>query len=162
MVVGVPLDSIIAASARSKGVETTQPSFEAALNSLSENEFDCVLISQLLHLMPCPERVISAISARLSRGTSVIVSLPNFTYFPILWRRMKRDRVLRGIRDFNLSGITPLTSRIVKKLFRTAELRVDEVSHVTSDRWRSYSEHFPPATQFLMSDAVVIRGTKAL
>ena len=66
-VVGIPLDAVISACAEARGVETVIPDLAAAWKQLVDERFDCVLISNILHLVPefsgTPQRVRSAASA---------------------------------------------------------------------------------------------------
>ncbi len=89
-VVAVPMDSVIAASAEDKGVEIVYGDFQSAREKLGAERFDCLLLSNVLHLVPDPVGVLSSFSSLLSEHGVVIVTVPNMAEFRVVLRRLRR------------------------------------------------------------------------
>jgi SAM-dependent methyltransferase len=126
-VVGLPLDSVIAACAEDKGVEVVHGSFETAREKLVHERFDCLLVSNMLHLVPCPVEVLRSFTQLLAPGGTVIVGVPNFSYLPTVWYRLWRHPHFRDLGDYQRSGLHTTTKRIVRDWFRRSDLKFGRV-----------------------------------
>ena len=100
-VTGVPLDEIIAVSARSRGIDVTPPDFGLARKHLEGRRFDLIFFSDILHLVPDPTAQIKAFLPYLSAGGAVLVSVPNFNHAWVIRRMLSGDRELRELKKLN-------------------------------------------------------------
>jgi 2-polyprenyl-3-methyl-5-hydroxy-6-metoxy-1,4-benzoquinol methylase len=120
----VPLDSVIAASARLKGIEIVYGNLETARKQLEHERFDCVLMTNVLHLVPDPVGLLARYSELLTQEGCVVASVPNL---PLLRRIARRIR-LRGHAtnpvNYRVSGMHRTTGRIVRRWFQQAGLKV--------------------------------------
>jgi 2-polyprenyl-3-methyl-5-hydroxy-6-metoxy-1,4-benzoquinol methylase len=121
-VVGIPMDSVIASCAESKGVEIVYGDFEMARQKLREQRFDCVLLSNVLHLVPDPVAVLTSFSDLLSPEGSVVASMPNFANVKIKWQRFKGKDPYKVLGDYCNTGIHVTTRRLIGRWFRQAGL----------------------------------------
>jgi SAM-dependent methyltransferase len=126
-VVGIPLDSVIAACAEDKGVEVVYGGFEEACQKLAGEKFDCLLASNILHLVPDPVDVLRSFAQLLGPKGKVIVSVPNFSYLPTAWRRLQRQPYFRDLGDFEKFGLRVTTHRVVRDWFRRSGLTLEKV-----------------------------------
>ena len=67
-VVGIPIDSVIGSSAEQHGIEIVYGDFKAARRSLQAERFDCILLINVLHLVPDPAGVLSSYTELLAPG----------------------------------------------------------------------------------------------
>jgi 2-polyprenyl-3-methyl-5-hydroxy-6-metoxy-1,4-benzoquinol methylase len=82
-IVGVPLDSIIGAVARSRGIRTTQPDIKFALAELEDEKFDVILMHNTLPRFDEPIDLLRAMRGMLRRSGVVCATAPNPTYTAI-------------------------------------------------------------------------------
>jgi 2-polyprenyl-3-methyl-5-hydroxy-6-metoxy-1,4-benzoquinol methylase len=123
----IPMDSVIAASAESRGVEIVYGDAKTARKKLAGERFDCVLLSNVLHLVRDPVEWLVSFSELLNPGGQMVASVPNLSKL----RRLSRGIRLRGHpanpRSYEQSGVHVTTGRIVRGWFRQAGLRPDQV-----------------------------------
>ena len=125
-VVGLPLDSVIAACAEDQGVEVVYGDFETARQKLAGEKFDCLLMSNILHLVPDPVAVLRSFTLLLAQQGTVIAGTPNFSYLPVIWRRLRRDPYLRGLEDHHESGLHVTTKVVLRKWFHDSGLTLEK------------------------------------
>jgi 2-polyprenyl-3-methyl-5-hydroxy-6-metoxy-1,4-benzoquinol methylase len=132
-VTALALDSVIGVAAERRGLEVVYGTLEESLQSVRSRQFDCVMMSHLLHLMPDPAKIIEDCSTMVRPGGSFLLSGPNFNRFPLLLKRIFRNGDERKMRSFAESGIHLCGPAGVAKMLRRAGLRV------TAVRWRNHS-----------------------
>lgn len=86
-VVGIPLDSIIAASAGTKGIAMLSPDFEKAAKELQGQQFDCILMMDILQQLRDPVAILRLYNGLLRDGGLLLISVPNWNYVGILRQR---------------------------------------------------------------------------
>lgn len=122
-VVGIPLDPVIAVSAQSRGVETTESDFAKAYQQLKNQRFDCILINDILHQLDNPRGVIQQFKTLLNPNGCLVVSVPVFNYAYYLhgmifrttismypMKKNKKNQVKQVKRWLNDSGIEIVSS----------------------------------------------------
>jgi 2-polyprenyl-3-methyl-5-hydroxy-6-metoxy-1,4-benzoquinol methylase len=126
-VTAVPLDSVIGVCAESRGFEVVYGNLDSSLASLGGRRFDCVLLSNMLHLARQPESLLSHLAELLSSKGVVVAAVPNLSQLPILWKRARRDPALATLASYESSGIRLTSVRIVRTWFKKAGLKVQEM-----------------------------------
>jgi 2-polyprenyl-3-methyl-5-hydroxy-6-metoxy-1,4-benzoquinol methylase len=126
-VTAIPLDSVIGVCAEARGIEVVYGDSETALSRLSGDRFDCILLSDVLHLVREPERLLSALSSLLSPGGVIIASVPNLSQLPILWRRVTRQPGVTRLNSYEDTGAYAPSTRRLRKWFSRSRLRVREI-----------------------------------
>lgn len=130
-VVGVPVDAVVAAVARSHGVRTTAPRWDA-LDGLGGERFDAVLLHEVLHHVPDPVAVLHRVAAVAGPGTRVVVTAPNVSYQRLraLTRRSSAPPVPR--RGYDADGMHPVSAPLLRRWARDAGLQLTQVRHARS------------------------------
>ena len=105
-VTAMPLDAVIGAAAASRGIEIICGTLSEGLATLVERKFDCVLVTNLLHLLPDPLAVAVACSRLVREGGVLVMSGPNFDRVPVLVRRTAGLGDYRKLRAFEQGGIS--------------------------------------------------------
>jgi len=136
-VTALPLDSVIGASAARLGIEMVYGTLEEGLAKLKGRRFDCVLISNLLHLQPTPEFILEQCAQFITEGGTMVVVGPNFKRLPVLIRRVLGRGDYRKLRCFDQSGISTCGPGSLAKYFRRAGLHLDVVKwwHEPTVKW---------------------------
>jgi SAM-dependent methyltransferase len=133
-VTALPLDSVIGARVAEQGIELIYGRLEQSIATLGERKFDCVFISNLLHLQRDPAKLLAQCSGLAAERGTVVVTGPNFGSLATWRRRFMNPRNYRKLRSFEESGITRCTPGFVLRQFENAGL------HRIALRW---FDHLP-------------------
>lgn len=126
-VVGIPLDSVIASTAKMKGVDTVDPDFEIARKALSGELFDCILFLDLIHLLPDPVDILRKYSEMLGTRGNIIISVPNFNHISLIKKKFSIGRV-NAIGGLVKSSLDFPTQKKVKEWFCLSNLEIVSIS----------------------------------
>jgi len=119
-VTAFPLDSVIGAVAARNGVEPIYGRLDDCLEQLKEQEFDCVLISKLLHLQRQPGDFLRRCVQLVRRGGSLVIDSPNFQRLGVAAQRLLGRGPFYQRRTFGESGINAVSpGRLVRRRNRT-------------------------------------------
>jgi len=129
-VVAVPLDPIIGVNAKARGVEVVCADRSTVPQKLSHERFDCLVLSNVLHLVPDPEALLSSFCSLLDVSGTAIAVVPNFSRVPVLWRRTLRHGTFRNLADYRKSGVQVTSRRRLRNWFEGAGMRVEHVIEV--------------------------------
>jgi 2-polyprenyl-3-methyl-5-hydroxy-6-metoxy-1,4-benzoquinol methylase len=158
-VVGIPMDSVIAACAQARGVEIVYGNVETAKAKLAGEQFDCILLSNILHLLDDPAHVLLSFADLVAKHGAVVASFPNFPRFAHQYRRLRHYPRFEGLANYAKSGIYLTNKSRVSKWFRRCGLRVSEVNY----RWPRNSlarRLFRGSVRSYISDEIFIKGVK--
>jgi 2-polyprenyl-3-methyl-5-hydroxy-6-metoxy-1,4-benzoquinol methylase len=142
----LPLDSVVGASAARLGMEVIYGTLEECLRDLQGRQFHCVLITNLLQLMPDPGSVLRDFARFVLKGGVLVASGPNFNRISISVKRICGDSELGNLGSFEQSGISVCGPGTVTRHIRKEGMRVTAVrwlNHATG--WRKldrYRVHF--------------------
>jgi 2-polyprenyl-3-methyl-5-hydroxy-6-metoxy-1,4-benzoquinol methylase len=132
-VTALPLDSVIGAVAARRGIEVVYGSLEEGLEKLGAREFDCVLISNLLHLLSNPSQLIGRCCPFVGQGGVLVLGGPNFDRFGTWFLRALGVGEHRKLRTHAESGICTCGPRTLAGLLQKESLCVTEV------RWLNHA-----------------------
>ena len=139
--VGVPLDSIIRRVTEKKGIEVTDPDFNAARAQLTGRTFDCIVFINILHHLKFPSHVLRSFVSMLAENGRVIVTTPNFHHVSLLGMRLGLSRKrsprfihpiaedARRMGEFQKSGLHLVTRSVLNKWFRQSGLLPQEIRY---------------------------------
>jgi len=105
-VTALPLDSVIGEVARRVGVEVINGTWNEAVQRLGDRSFDCILMTDLLHLLKEAEPVLCKCAALVAEGGVLVLTGPNFCRFPWLMKRTLGLGPFKNLSSFNQSGIS--------------------------------------------------------
>jgi 2-polyprenyl-3-methyl-5-hydroxy-6-metoxy-1,4-benzoquinol methylase len=127
-VVAVPLDSVISSCAEARGLETVNGDFKTAREKLEGQRFDCLFISNVLHLVQDPIAVLSSFASLLSENSTVVALVPNTSHLPGLRRRIRDDHGIRGVMmGYQETGVHLTSPRVLNRWFKRAGFRVERI-----------------------------------
>lgn len=158
-VVGIELDPVAAARARSRGVEVLTGDVHEVAEQLRGRRFDCLLYADVLEHVADPEALLREHLRLLEPGGAVVVSVPNFRYLEVLWALAVRGEI--RYRDAGILDRTHLrltTRRMVARWLRDAGLeRIRWTYQVARRRDRlADALSFHLATDLLAQQAIVL------
>ena len=132
-VTAVPLDSVIGAAAAKRGIKAVYGRLDECFAALRGETFDCVLITNLLHLQADPVCLFDQCAAFVGRNGTLVVESPNFQQLTTLVKAVVGDWQCRTLRSFSDSGVSPFAPAALAHSGTKAGLQVDEV------RWYDHS-----------------------
>lgn len=123
-VTALPLDAVVGAGAAERGIEVLHGTLEEGLSRLAGRRFDCVVASDLLHLVPQPQAVLAHCTALLAPGGTLVLEGPHFGT-PRLWaRRLLGRGEARLLRSYGESGVHTVPPRVLCRWLRRQGLQV--------------------------------------
>jgi 2-polyprenyl-3-methyl-5-hydroxy-6-metoxy-1,4-benzoquinol methylase len=156
-VVGVPLDPVIGACAKAKGVQLVYGDFNEARKQLANERFDSILMSYVLHLVADPISVLSSFAELLSPEGVVVVRVPNFACLPVLWRWMRRHPQYKDLGSYDRTGLHLTTHWRVAKWFQRCHLKVEKIVDVFPQRAQlAYRLPLGPAGRLLAKEFTAV------
>ncbi len=137
-VAAIPLDPIIPGAAASAGVEIIQSDFSAAQESLIGERFDCLLLSNILHLVADPVKLLSDFSSLLASDSSVaIMSVPNIRRLRAQWGMICRDQRFKGLGRHEDCGVHCTSPKVIRTWIQSAGMSVQTMLTLYSQRWHA-------------------------
>jgi 2-polyprenyl-3-methyl-5-hydroxy-6-metoxy-1,4-benzoquinol methylase len=121
VVTALPLDSVVGAEAARRGIEIVYGTLSDGLDKLSGRTFDCVVISELLHLLPDPEELLDR-CARLVPTGAIFISGHNFGSLRIRVSRAIKRQEFAKLGSFKQSGIHIIGPAEIKKSLKKSGL----------------------------------------
>jgi 2-polyprenyl-3-methyl-5-hydroxy-6-metoxy-1,4-benzoquinol methylase len=140
-VTALPLDSVIGVAAEKRGIELVYGTFDQCLNNMGSRTFDCVLISDLLHLLPEPAQVLKRSQQLVGNNGTIVVSGPNFEFYKIVIKRVIGLDGLGRLKDFDRSGIKVCGPSTLRRLLERSVFRIESVRWFNSFAGSNGSSH---------------------
>jgi len=157
-VVAVPLDAVVAAGAEMEGVEIIGGDLDSVRKKLAGRKFDCLLLSNILHLVEDPIEFLGSFAEFLSKGASLLIVVPNVrplrvTYdvvkraagmahekpAAIYWRMLRGDKALRRRGKFEEIGVHETSEKKLRDWCRGAGLRLDKTVNIMPEKVKKMS-----------------------
>lgn len=133
-VVAVPLDCVISGSAAARGVEIVDGDFSTALNQLSHQRFDCLLIQNVLHLVEDPVSLLSSFRELLEGPALAYIVLPNMFRLWYLWGILFGDEPFLGSTSYERNGAHFTSHRVIRKWLKTAGMKHERTIGLMASR----------------------------
>jgi len=128
-VAAVPLDAVIPGRADAEGVEIISGDFEQARRKLEGRQFDCLLLSNVLHLVPDPVDLLSSFASLLSPGGVAAAIVPNTGRLELNWAAL-RGGLMDDPKMYRETGVQRTSRQIVQSWFGSAGLRVQSLKQI--------------------------------
>jgi 2-polyprenyl-3-methyl-5-hydroxy-6-metoxy-1,4-benzoquinol methylase len=159
-VTAVPLDSVIGACAKARGVEIVPSDSEKALDALSGRSFDCILFMNVLEHLPDPVGILSRYAKLLSADGVVLISVPNFNHIKV-WRDLLRGGITwRQRYDFEKSRLHFTTMNVVKRWLKRSGIKVVNVVYQYDGPWHKRSDLLGGAFKTLLASKIIVIGKR--
>jgi 2-polyprenyl-3-methyl-5-hydroxy-6-metoxy-1,4-benzoquinol methylase len=129
-VTAIPLDSIIGAAAARLGINVVYGTLDECFANLDGRQFDCVLMTNLLHLLPNPKIVLEQSSRFVRKGGTLLISGPNFGRLPISIKKIFKVGDYWKLRSFGESGINTCGPQILKRQIEQQGFRVEPIKWI--------------------------------
>ncbi len=137
-VVGVPLDPIIAESAKSRGVELIPPDLRTAFEHLGPQRFDCILLLHVLQHVREPQRLLMTCAGHLADRGTILLTVPNFKFLKHRLDPTVDARLWRAAEPFEEVGVHRTTSQSVGRWVAGSGLRIRRIRYDEKSRFRPF------------------------
>ena len=125
-VTALPLDSVIGAIAKRRGVEIIDGTWDDCHAKLIGRRFDCILITNLLHLQRNPERSVHQCSRLLRPGGTLLIAGPNLDRPSTRLKKTLRNDDYWKLRSYDLSGFSVCGPKTLARHLQEADLQLTE------------------------------------
>ncbi|MCC5888550.1 MAG: methyltransferase domain-containing protein [Gammaproteobacteria bacterium] len=155
-VVAVPLDNVIGAVARSRGISTTSPNLQTAIAELDDRRFEIILIHQALQHFADPVAVLRKLKTLLASGGRMIIVVPNQPHYRLRQRvgRSRPPLPTNHARD----GVHDTSAAVVGGWLLEAGLRTDRTRHEIMPRFNRFSGLLPSALGSWLAPTLIVRA----
>lgn len=104
-VTAIPIDAVFGVIAAARGLDVEIGTFDDCLARLADRQFDCVVLNDLLHLLPDPYPVVQRCARLVRAGGSLVLGGPNFHSLRVRAKRLTNRGGYRRLRSFLEGGI---------------------------------------------------------
>jgi 2-polyprenyl-3-methyl-5-hydroxy-6-metoxy-1,4-benzoquinol methylase len=139
---GIPLDSIIAESTKRRGIQVLPPDFERAKQALSNQKFDCILLSNVMQHLRYPKKILKGFTDLLDEKSCVIITIPNFKFVKYFYTALKYRKAYKNGEIFDKTRLHLTTHRMTTGWLSYSGLNVSNISIIqTKSLGHSYGPH---------------------
>jgi 2-polyprenyl-3-methyl-5-hydroxy-6-metoxy-1,4-benzoquinol methylase len=125
-VVALPLDPVIPGEALAREVELVTGSLEEAFERLANRRFDCLLLSNVLHLVPEPQKLLRNFGQLLAKDATIIVLTPNLSKAQMFLERVRGNATLSRMTSYETSGVHLTSPGSVRKWLKRSGMRLQK------------------------------------
>jgi len=151
----VPLDVVIPGGAEVEGVEIIKGGLSEARRELADRKFDCLLLSNVLHLVPDPIKVLSSFASLLSDGGVAIVVVPNTAPWAVAWKAIRNRGTPEDLGSYERTGVQRVSQYVLCRWFRAAGMSVEKVLGLLRPPARNVGRFVFGALDLWMADEFV-------
>lgn len=124
LITALPLDSVAGFAASRLGMEVLYGSLEDCFDQLKTRRFDCVLMTNLLHLQPDVEQIVRRCCEHVGESGVLVLSGPHFQNSRIWVKRALNIHGYRMLRSFHESGVDVAAKSKAIRQIRRSGLKV--------------------------------------
>jgi 2-polyprenyl-3-methyl-5-hydroxy-6-metoxy-1,4-benzoquinol methylase len=156
------LDGVIASCAQSEGVEALWGSWGEIKNQIGERRFDCLLLSNVLHLAPDPSAMLAECAELLSHDGRCVILVPNLGSIRSRMGKWRRDKRYLAIGDYTVSGTRQIGRGMLARWMKAAGLQVEKSHCLFADRQAKLSRMTLHAGDDLLASEFLVVGRKTI
>lgn len=120
----LPLNSVCDSAAEDCGNEVINGTLDQCFSRLGTRQFDCIVLTNLLHLLPAPWSALEKCVRVTKSGGTLLVGGPNFSSFRVWAKRLFSKDDYRKLRNFADSGVHPLTTSAICRRLKRAGFQI--------------------------------------
>ena len=126
----LPLDEVIAAVARDRGITTLPADFDEGLSQVADGSVDVILVHDVVKHVPNPPALLDRLSRTLAPHGRLVVTAPNLARETLRRRMGRPERPLPPrIGGFHEAGVHYTNLDVLKSWLQSAQLEMQEVHY---------------------------------
>ena len=137
-VTAIPLDSVIGATLEGGEIQVVHGGLAESIEALHDRKFDCVYLSNVLHLMPDPQRILNDLARLLAPGGCVLIITPNMNTLKNFVNRALSKPGFRELGNFELSGAQFVSPGVLKRWLKNAGCRLEHIKWMARPRFAKF------------------------
>lgn len=160
-IVGIPVDNALAAVARRRNMELTEPEWYRAMQQLQGRSFDVVLLHDVLHRFADPVRVLKDLVPLLARkdDARMLISMANL--WPYRLRNLVRVRPGELPRSFAESGMHRPTWSNVRRWLSASGLEPEMRAFRADGKLAEIADRLPSISRAWLAEELIVRARRA-
>jgi len=160
-VTAVCIDPIIGACAQGDGVEAIWGDLENIKKKLVGRSYDCLLLSNVLHLAAHPAELLAAFGSLLVPDGHCVILVPNLGKLKNVLGKLRGEKVFRPIGNFEESGTHDVKVSVLRKWLSAAKVHLTKTSYIVSEPKRKVSRLALGVADPLLANEILFVGRKA-
>jgi len=160
-VTAIPLDGVVGACLEGRGIKLAYGDLHTARETLDGEIFDCVLLSNILHLFPNPETSLCMFADLLDQGGCVLVVTPNVATIQNQLYRLLGKPGYRKLNRFEQSGVQFVSVGRVREWFNKSGFVVEKLSWVATPRFEKIVSQNRRMIGPLFASEMIVLGSRS-
>jgi len=156
----LPIDSVIAATAEARGVEIVYGDLKTARKKLAGDRFDCLLISNVLHLVRDPIEFLTPFIELLNPEGCVVASVPNLSWIRIRSRKARFPGHHAVPSGYDVSGMHSTNGAVLRGWFRQAGLTPTKTTYEPNEKYNWIDGLSFGLTKHLFGSRAIVVGVR--
>ncbi len=159
-VTAIPLDAVIGACIENTGVEVVHGDFLAAKSELNDRAFDCLFVSNVLHLAAHPEETLKSMAELLRPGGYILIVTPNVTNLKNTIYRLSKKPGYQALASYEQGGVHCISRSSIQKMLRAAGCRIERLIWKSARRFEKISSLPLPWSASMLSSEIIVLAQK--
>lgn len=135
-VTALPLDSIVGACLEDDGVEIVCGDFETARRKLDGRTFDCLFLSNIVHLVSQPVELLRSYGELVAPGAWMLLVSPNIANLKNSLLRFARKQEYRDLVSHEKTGVQYVSKRAMTRWLDEAGFRLESIKWGISPKYK--------------------------
>jgi len=161
MVTAVCLDPIIGACAQGQGIEAIWGNPEEVKRRLAGRSYDCLLLSNVLHLANDPAGLLGDLSYLLAPDGYCVVLVPNLRKVKNLVGKIRKDKAFQPIGNYAQSGTRDITVPALREWLTGVGIHLTKSNYLVGGDKRKLSRLALGLADPLLATEIIVVGRKS-
>ncbi len=160
-VTAIPLDSIIGKCLEGTAVEVVNVDLSVANAKLQGREFDCLFLSNILHLVPDPAQTLARLCELIRPGGYALIVTPHVATLKNRLNRMLGKQSYKDVGSYDRGGVHNVSRASVETWIRAAGCTLERLKWLTTPRVQKISRFAPALLNSLLGSEIIAVARKA-
>lgn len=156
----IAMDAVIAASAEARGVAAIHGEANEVLQRLAHERFDCILLSNVLHLVPNPPEFLAPFVKLLAPDGSIVASVPNLSSLRRLSRWIRFKGQLANPTGYNASRMHITNGQVLCRWLRQVGLEPNRIVYEIADDKERFDRMSLHMMRPILGSSVYVSGLR--
>jgi 2-polyprenyl-3-methyl-5-hydroxy-6-metoxy-1,4-benzoquinol methylase len=160
-VTAVPIDPVIGSCLTGTAVETVYGDLPTVRSKLNGRRFDCLFLSNILHLIKNPSNALKEFTELLVPGGMVLVVSPNLSKLRLALQRSRRSADYYSVGNYEASGVSFVSKGLLKRWLRDSSCEIQHIRWISGERFQWLGKLGIPLFDSLLSSEIIALARKA-
>ena len=156
----VPLDSVISVGLELEGIEIYEPDIDMTMEAIKNKQYDCIILSQLLHFIEDPQELLKRLSGCLQENGKIVVTIPNMNHVKIKYQAILGRDACTKEGKARSNGCQVMTLGLIRKWYKESGIVLTKCAFRSDGRYRKYDDMSLGIFKNILSSDIFIEGRK--